>query len=59
MPVTTKLINGKYRVVEADTGKIVNGRWGTPADGKGHVTAKRAEDQAAAINASIEKRKDK
>lgn len=59
MPVTTKLINGRHRIVEADTGNIVNNRHGTPVDGKGHYSAERAARQANAINASIENRKEK
>lgn len=56
MSVTIKLINGKYRVVD-DTGKLTLGRHRVPVDGKGHDSAEKAQRQANAINAAVEKRK--
>ena len=56
MPVTTKKIGGKYRVVESESGQIAKNRSGTPVDGGGHKTADRATAQARAINASLQKR---
>ena len=53
MPVTVKLINGKYRVVEAHTGKLASNKGGTPLDGKGHGTRGAAVAQARAVNASL------
>lgn len=57
MPVTTKQVNGKWRVVEKATGKVVGHPSGKgPADGGGHGTRKAAMQQAAAINISMHKR---
>lgn len=56
MPVTTKLIDGKHRVVEEATGKIVTGRYPSPVDGGGHDSQERARRQADAINVSMAKK---
>lgn len=56
MPVTAKQIDGKWRVVEAATGKLATNKSGTPLDGKGHATQAGAQAQAAAINISLHKR---
>lgn len=52
MPVKTKKIGEKWRVVEASSGKIVLNRKGNPVDGGGHQTEQSAKKQAAAINAN-------
>ena len=56
MPVTTKKVRGKYRVVEADSGKIAKNNSGTAVDGGGHASDKKAKAQARAINASLHRR---
>ena len=57
MPVTTKLIRGRYRVVEEDTGRIATNQAGTPVDGGGFTKQDRAERQVSAINRSLALRK--
>jgi len=56
MPVTTKRIRSKYRVVEADTGELATNARGTPVDGGGHMSQQQAESQVRAINASLQQR---
>lgn len=56
MPVKVKKVRGKYRVVEADTGKIAKNKGGTALDGGGHGTSAKASAQARAVNASLRKR---
>lgn len=55
MPVMAKKVGGKYRVVEAATGKIAKNKAGTPVDGGGS-SAEGARKQAAAININMHKR---
>ena len=55
MPVTTAKINGRWRVVEADGSTICKNNSGTSVDGKGHATEEAAQQQARAINASLQK----
>ncbi len=57
MPVTVKKIKGKFRVVEASTGKIAKNQGGTALDGGGHGSEEAAKKQARAVNASLSKRK--
>ena len=57
MPVTTKFIKGKYRVVD-DTGKLTLGRHNVPVDGQGHDSPERAQRQADRINETVAKRKE-
>lgn len=52
MPVTTRFIKDKYRVVEASTGKVAKNKAGTAVDGGGHTLRRDAKKQARAINAS-------
>lgn len=59
MPVTTKLIRGRYRVVEAQTDRIATNQAGTAVDGGGYTSEDHAKRQAEAINSSLEKRKGK
>lgn len=59
MPVTRKLIRGKWRIVEESTGYIAVNRAGTPVDGGGHRQVAKAQRQADAINRSIAERKKK
>lgn len=49
MPAKVKKVGNKYRVVEADTGKLVT-RGGSAVDGGGHKTRAAAQRQASAIN---------
>lgn len=50
MPVKAVKRGGKYRVIEADTGRIAKHKSGTPVDGGGHKTREKAERQSKAIN---------
>lgn len=52
MPVTCKLISGKYRIVGPDGGVETNDA-GTPVDGKGHATREACMRQARAINSNL------
>ena len=52
MPVKVEKRGDKYRIVEADTGKIATHRGGAPVDGGGHDNPAKADRQAAAINAN-------
>lgn len=54
MPVTSRFIGGKYRVVEAETGKIAKNASGTAVDGGGYTTEAEAKRQVRAINANKE-----
>lgn len=50
MPVKTAKRSGKYRVVEASTGRIAKNKGGTAADGGGHSSPGKARSQVGAIN---------
>lgn len=52
MPVIVAKRAGKFRVVEATTGKIAKNRGGTATDGGGHSSRARATKQIQAINAN-------
>lgn len=52
MPATVAKRGDKYRVVEADTGRLVRNKQGTPVDGGGHMAKHMAKKQARAINSS-------
>lgn len=51
MPATVAMKGGKWRVVEADSGRIVK-RNGTSVDGGGFDSKEKAQAQAKAINAN-------
>ena len=51
MPVKAEQREGKWRVVNVDTGDIEVNAAGTPVDGGGHETESDASSQARAINA--------
>lgn len=53
MPATVKKQGDKYRVVESDSGELVE-KDGSPVDGGGHDSRQEALDQAAAVNANQE-----
>lgn len=53
MPVTVKKIKGKFRVVEAETGRPARNAAGTSLDGGGHDSEQHAKRQARAVNASL------
>lgn len=55
MPATVKKIKGKYRVIDADTGRPMRNQAGTSVDGGGHDAEAHAKRQARAINASLSK----
>lgn len=54
MPVTCQKSGDKYRVVEAEGGKVATNRSGTAVDGGGHETEEACKQQAQAINANRE-----
>lgn len=56
MPVMVAKRNGKFRVVEAETGKIATNNAGTAVDGGGHSSRARALAQVRAINRSLHER---
>jgi hypothetical protein len=51
MPATVKKRGSKWRVVEAESGNLVR-QDGSPVDGGGHSSKKKAQQQAQAINAN-------
>jgi len=55
MPVHVVKREGKFRVVEAESGQIAKTKAGTAADGGGHASYEAASKQAKAINASGER----
>jgi hypothetical protein len=50
MPVKVVKRGGRYRVVEASSGKLAKGSKGKPRDGGGHSSADKAKRQVRAIN---------
>jgi len=50
MPVKIEKRGDKYRVIEAETGRLCRNKAGTPCDGKGHTSKAGAQRQANAIN---------
>lgn len=53
MPVTTKKVKGKTRIVEKDTGHIAKNKAGTAIDGGGFDSEAAAKKQMAAVNISL------
>ncbi len=56
MPVRTKKISGKYRVVESATGKIAKNASGTAMDGGGFESHAQAVNQVVAVNLAMRRR---
>jgi len=56
MPVKVVKRGAKFRVIEADSGKLATTDKGTARDGGGHETEAKAERQARAINMHIAKK---
>ena len=52
MPAKARKQNGKNRVVDVETGKLVKTAAGKPVDGGGHESLAMAQRQASAINIS-------
>ena len=52
MPVTTSKRNGKFRVIESDTGRIAKNKANKALDGGGHGSEASAKKQASAVNIS-------
>ena len=50
MPVTVKRIGKKFRVVEAETGRVAKTRLGHAIDGGGHVSRIKAYAQSGHVN---------
>jgi hypothetical protein len=50
MPLTTKKIKKKWRIVEVESGDIAKNAAGTALDGGGHASQSAAQKQAAAVN---------
>lgn len=59
MPLTARVIKGKARVIEKDSGNIAMNASGTPIDGGGHANIKEAKAQATAVNLSQLRKKGK
>ena len=57
MPLTTKKLGKKWRVVEVNTGDIAKNAGGTALDGGGHESKTGAQSQAAAVNISKARKK--
>lgn len=57
MPVMMKKVGGKYRVVEAASGKIATTKNRKAHDGGGHKSREQAIAQVQAINMAIERKK--
>ena len=55
MPVKVRKVRGKYRIVEGD-GKVAKTRAGNARDAGGHSVKNKADAQARAINANIERK---
>lgn len=52
MPVRVAKRAGKFRVIEATTGRLATNKSGTAVDGGGHSSRARATKQIQAINAN-------
>lgn len=57
MPVVVRKRRGKFRVVEAGSGRIAKSSKGKSADGGGHTSRDKANRQARAINAAWSRKK--
>ena len=57
MPVKVAKRSGKFRVIEANTGRIAKNKAGTAIDGGGHSTMNKAVKQVGAVNTPKSKRK--
>jgi len=57
MPVTVKRLKDKYRVVDADTGRIVKSVNGKPVDGGGHSFEAKCARQCEHVNFHCEGKK--
>lgn len=55
MPYTVERRDGKFRVIEAHTGRVATNAAGTALDGGGHATREEADRQARAIEWSEHK----
>lgn len=53
MPVKTKKVGARTRIVEAGTGKIAKGRGGKPLDGGGYASRAKAVAKVQAVNLSM------
>lgn len=56
MPVMTKKVGRKYRVVESATGKIARNKAGTAIDGGGYSSRDEARSQVSAVNLAMRRR---
>lgn len=52
MPVKVARRNGKFRVIEANTGRIAKNKAGTSIDGGGHLIKNKAVKQVGAVNST-------
>lgn len=59
MPVKTERRDGKWRVVEASTGRIARRKGGKPMDSGGFASRAGATAQASAVNLSMRRREGK
>lgn len=56
MPATVVKRGNKWRVIDANNGKITKNKSGTAVDGGGYSSKEKAQAQARAINASLSRR---
>ena len=57
MPYRVAHRDHKWRVVERDTGQIATNRAGTPVDGGGHESRRKATKQSQALNINYARKK--
>lgn len=56
MSIETKLISGKWRLIETETGNIASNKNNRPIDGGGHEDEDKAKRQAGYINSAVAKK---
>lgn len=57
MPYKVAKRAGKYRIIEANTGRIAKNKGGTALDGGGHKTKPKADKQESALNISYARKR--
>jgi hypothetical protein len=56
MPVKTVKRGDKFRIIEANTGRIAKNKGGTALDGGGYKSKDKAKAQVSAVNISLKGR---
>ena len=57
MPVMTRKLRGKFRLIESESGKLARNEKGTPIDGGGSQDKAKVDRQARAVNANLSEKK--